>query len=150
MLMSDEFVRAEDRYRREILQDQNQVMPRSRGKRTIAGLALAGAIVLAACGAPAEADTAAVAPAIPTPSAILTDPGPTWEPNLKAVQETLTAPRVEFGGMAAPSWQPNRTVLEQVLSEPETGTLNNSEPFGYPNYGRLESYLGSQPRSGIR
>lgn len=65
------------------------------------------------------------------PSAILTDPGPSWEPGSNATAATIVAekpevvdPATEFGGTAAPGW--------------------------HPNHGRLETYLGGDPASGPR
>ncbi len=66
-----------------------------------------------------------------TPSAILTDPGPSWEPRSNPAGPTVVPetrptvdPETEFSGMPAPGW--------------------------HPNYGRLESYVGADPSSGPR
>ena len=158
MLMSNEFVRAEDNYRRQVLQDQYQTETKGRAGKTVTALVVAGAIALAACGVPAEGDVGAAN----TQSAILVDNGPTWEPNQAMLEEILNpqesdaevlAARIEtkeFGPMPAPSWQPSQAALDAVFRQPDTGSVNNTEPFGHPNYGRLENYLGAQPSTGIR
>ncbi|MGD2059696.1 MAG: hypothetical protein PVF87_02415 [Acidimicrobiia bacterium] len=156
--MSYEFVKAEDNYRREVLRDQNRAETKGRARKTVAALLVVGAVALAACGAPAGADTGKVAN---TESAILTDNGPTWEPNRALLEETLNpqesdvevmAARIEapeYGPMAAPSWQPDTDAVEEGIESDPDG-INDIEPFGHPNYGRLETYLGAQPSSGIR
>jgi len=151
MLMSNEFVTAEDKYRREALRDQNQNGTKTgRAGRTVTVLLVAGAVALAACGVPQDAD-GGVANVSRTPSAILTDPGPPWQPNFPAiVPVSPLAPAIEFGGMAAPSWQPNQKALEEILGVPDTGVIGESEPTGHPNYGRLATYLGEEPASGPR
>lgn len=76
----------------------------------------------------------------------------------------IVVPEIEFGGLAAPTWQPNWGAIESVRPDRhwfgqtppsatpdiDTGGLNNTEPFGNPNYGRLDTYLGSEPTSGPR
>jgi hypothetical protein len=151
-------LKAEDKYRREVLRDQYQTEAKGRAGKAVTALVVAGAIALAACGVPVEADTGA---ALNTQSAILTDNGPSWEPNAALLDEILNAQErntevlaarieaSEFGPMAAPSWQPNTGAVE-ATTEPAPGAVNDTEPFGHPNYGRLETYLGTQPSSGIR
>jgi hypothetical protein len=152
-------LKAEDKYRREVLRDQYQTEAKGRAGKAVTALVVAGAIALAACGVPVEADTGA---ALNTQSAILTDNGPSWEPNAALLDEILNAQErntevlaarieaSEFGPMAAPSWQPSHGAVDAVFRRPDTGSVNDTEPFGHPNYGRLETYLGAQPASGIR
>lgn len=151
-------LKAEDNYRRELLRDQRHTDTKGRAARTVAALVLVGAMALAACGAPVEADAGNPAD---TQSAILSDNGPTWEPYRALLEEILTieesdlevmAARIEapeYGPMAAPSWQPSRDALGS-FSEVDTGSVSNTEPFGHPNYGRLDTYLGTERLSGIR
>jgi hypothetical protein len=151
-------LQAEGKYRREVLRDQNRTTERRVGK-TVTTLVLVGALALAACGVPVEANTGAAAdPA----SAILTDNGPTWEPNRAMLEAILTgrgsADEVlgteveedELGVMPAPSWQPSQKALGEFLPQPNAGSVNDTEPFGHPNYGRLATYLGAETTSGPR
>lgn len=138
MLMSNEFVRAEDKYRRERLQDQRQKRIGKVGK-FVTVLAV-GALVLAACGIPAESEAGAV-----NVSPILADPGPSWQPSLDAINPSLGAPLpIEFGGMPAPIGDP----IRKASQDPEFGPAE--APQGHPNYGRLESYLGNETQTGPR
>lgn len=148
MLFTQEAIKAEDKYRREVLRDQYQTQPTGRARKAVVALAVAGAVALAACGIPAETEVGApnVADGL---SSILTDPGPSWAPNLAAI--TPVAPTIEFGGMPAPgSWQSIETVVMSAHLETDTGSVNNTEPFGHPNYGRLQTYLGATTATGPR
>jgi hypothetical protein len=149
MLFIQEAIKAEDKYRREVLRDQYQTKS-GRGGKTVATLVVAGAIALAACGIPAETEAGAPNVATDGPSSILTDPGPSWAPNLPG-PVSPAAPTIEFGGMPAPgSWQSIETVVMSAHLEADTGSVNNTEPFGHPNYGRLQTYLGVQSVTGPR
>lgn len=137
-------LKAEDKYRRDVLRDQYQTKNEAGIAKTVAALVVAGAIVLAACGIPSEADSGAVSSVTGTRS-FLADPGPVWSPNL-----SVLIPAAEFGGMAAPGWQPNLDAITTVRPQVETNTIRDTEPPGPPNYGRLETALGAAPAHGPR
>jgi len=161
MLFTQEAIRAEDKYRREALRDQNQTQAKGRARTAVVGFVVAGAIVLAACGIPAET--------APEVSPILADNGPSWAPDFGALAPSPTAPPLELGIMAAPvgppmfipapeygpmpapgSWQSIETVVLSAHLEADEASVNNTEPFGHPNYGRLQTYLGIQSVPGPR
>jgi hypothetical protein len=161
MLFTPEAIRAEDKYRREALRDQNQTQPKGRARTAVVALVVAGAIALAACGIPAET--------APEVSAILADNGPSWAPDFGALTPSAAAPALELGIMAAPvgppmlipvpeygpmpapgSWQSIPTFVLSAHLEADADSVNNTEPFGHPNYGRLQTYLGVQSVPGPR
>lgn len=122
MLIGNEFVKAEDKYRREKLRDQNT------GKSSmvkVATLATAVAMVLATSGTAIanDADTA-------TAQAVARDDAPAWEPNGDLLDvvlnaEVKSATVVVDSRHLGPSWSPNRTLLEEIVgsgySEPASG-----------------------------
>jgi hypothetical protein len=147
MLFTPEAIKAEDKYRREILRDQYQTQPTRRARNVVVALVVAGAVALAACGIPAETEVGAPNVITDQPSSILTDPGPSWAPNLPGP----VIPTIEFGGMPAPgSWQSIETAVLSAHVEADMGSVNNTEPVGHPNYGRLQTYLGAQSVTGPR
>jgi len=149
MLFTQEAIEAEDKYRREVLRDQNQTQPKGRTRTAVFALVVAGAVALAACGIPAETEVGAPTVVTREAPSILTNPGPSWAPNLAAI--TPVAPGIEFGGMPAPgSWQSIETAVLSAHLETDTGSVNNTEPFGHPNYGRLQTYLGATTAAGPR
>jgi hypothetical protein len=129
MLLSNDFVKAEHKYRMETIRDQHK--PASGKFATTAGAVVVAALLtaaLAACGVPQEGDTGAA-----VGSRVFQDQAPSWQPNERLLRDFLRSyhsssqvvvPAVEFGGMAAPTWE--------------------------PNYGRLETLLGANPTFGPR
>lgn len=99
---------------------------------TVAVVAASGTALILAAGlwlAPGNAQESTTVGN--SPSAILTDPGPSWEPRSNPAGPAIAPetqpdvdPETEFSGMPAPEWQ--------------------------PNYGRLETYVGADPSSGPR
>lgn len=153
MLMSNDFIKAYDKYRREVLRDQYQNSGGNRGRT--ATLILVAAMIVAACGIAVETGTGTV-----SSNLAVRDVAPTWEPNqslLDPILETQAivgislAPQIEFGGMAAPSWQPDYTKLETSMDRnEETQSVANTEPPGTPNHGLLKAIVGAEPASGPR
>lgn len=53
-------------------------------------------------------------------------------------------------------WDINTSALQRIglsssaSAAPGGDIIKDSEPFGYPNYGRLETYIGGRPESGVR
>lgn len=96
MLIGNDFVRAEDKYRREVLRDQYQTRSTGRVGKTVAALVVAGAIVLAACGTAVDTETKTEAATadVGVPAVVIqTSPKP----------QTLEE---RFSGVPAPDWHP--------------------------------------------
>lgn len=155
MLIGNDFVNAEDKYRRQVLRDQ---YPHKRLNDTRAGLAMVVtamvvAVLLAACGRPEEA----AAPVIASSQSIQ-DVAPAWNPTalLESILATYSGDITavhdpEFGGKPAPAWLPNAARLRAIRGALEvTQSVGNTKPHGTPNYGLLQSILGSEPTSGPR
>lgn len=100
MLMSNEFVKAEDKYRRESLRDQYQTDAKGRVGKAVTALVVAGAIALAACGVPAQGSGAVQS----TPAKVTTD-----------LEHA-------FSGTPAPMPQGSRGLMSAILG-PETADL---------------------------
>lgn len=136
-----------------LLRDQSKKKASTTGAsvgKTLTALVAVGALALAACGIPQETDSAAVT-VNRKPSAMQIDPGPPWQPDVPAIAPVPSvAPAIEFGGMTTPSWEPEMKKLEEILGTPDTGVIGDSEPTGHPNSGRLATYLGEGPASGPR
>ncbi|HEX6299749.1 MAG TPA: hypothetical protein VF148_04720 [Acidimicrobiia bacterium] len=151
--MSDDFIKAEDKYRREVLRDQYQDKGGNVG--ITAALILVAAMIVAACGTAVETGTGTV-----SSNQAVRDVAPVWEPNHSMLDSILEAqatvgislaPPIEFGGMAAPSWQPDFSKLEKIMDrDEETQAVGNTEPSGTPNYALLERIVGAEPASGPR
>lgn len=150
MLLSYEFIKAENEYRRERFRDQSK--PGTRTLEKTAATILVFALILTACGVAVETEPE------PVHQTGLIDQGPAWQPNYELLERVIRGattrnhagvPTIEFGGMAAPGWQPNPEALESI-TRPGQGAVNNIEPTWHPNYGRLETRLGGKANSGLR
>lgn len=103
MLTTYSHLKAEDKYRRDALRDQYQMEKKGRIGKVVATLVVAGAVVLAACGAVADTRTIAQSQSV-------NDIAPNWQPNVKLLEEILgddEQPVTEPGGIGAPNWKPN-------------------------------------------
>lgn len=101
MLMSNEFVKAEDKYRRELLRDQYQSETTGRVGKIVAVLVVAGAFLLTACGVPSDSNPGA---GVTTAPEVTTQQGSAGEVTV-APAEPKT-PEEEFSGVPAPDWHP--------------------------------------------
>ena len=166
--VSEEAVRAEDKYRRNLLRDQNQTSGNVKRAVGVIVIASAMALVLAACGVPVDNDGAAIqAPTQPN-SQLETPAAPGWQPN-PAITGGGVVIVPEFGGMPAPigradtsgfladygvfsgpTHQPNQKALQEVLGI-DTSVFEG--PTHQPDLAKLESILNgsySTPASGPR
>lgn len=100
MLMSNDFVKAEDKYRRSFLRDQYQTESTGRASKVVAVLVVAGALLLAACGDPNETQSGAEgATEVTTAQGSAGDVTVVPAPEQKTLEE-------EFSGVPAPDWHP--------------------------------------------
>jgi len=112
MLMSNEFVKAEDKYRRDLLRDQYQAESTGKVGKVVAVLVVAGALLLAACGDPNETQSGAEgATEVTTAQGSAGDVTVVPAPEQKTLEE-------EFSGVPAPDWHPKYGRLP--LAEHET------------------------------
>lgn len=147
MLFTESAIRAEDKYRREVLRDQYQRTSKVGMAAKAAGLVVVASMVLAACGIPADNQTGA-------PQQTNTfDNGPTWQPNTELLDEVLgrqivEIPAVEFGGMVAPIGTPDQADIESVLPQAfDAGVF--SGPTWDPNRIALGEVLNPQTDHGV-
>lgn len=112
MLMSNQFVKAEDKCRRDLLADHYQSKPAGRVGKVVAGLVVAGALLLAACGDPNETQSGAEGA-----SEVTTAQGSAGDVTVVPAPERKT-PEEEFSGVPAPDWHPQYGSLP--LAEHET------------------------------
>lgn len=120
MLLSNEFVKAEDKYRRDLLRDQYQSEPTGRpGKvgKVVAVLVVAGALLLAACGAPTDSNPGADGTVA---TEVTTEQESAGGATVVPAGETMT-PEEEFSGVAAPDWHPKYGRLPLTEQESRSG-----------------------------
>lgn len=121
MLMSNEFVRAEHKYRAEVLRDQYQSESTGRVGKVFTVLVVAGALLLAACGTPVDTNNGADQ----QPDSTVAKPQDQESSGAAQVlpaREEMT-PEEEFSGVPAPDWHPSygRLPLAETF-ERESGT----------------------------
>ena len=114
MLMSNQFVKAEDEYRRDLLRDHYQSAPTSRAGKVVAVLVVAGALLLAARGNPANTNPGAEGT---NATEATMEQGSAGEVTVTPAPEKKT-PEEEFSGVPAPDWHPKYGRLP--LAEHET------------------------------
>jgi hypothetical protein len=112
MLMSNEFVKAEDKYRRDLLRDQYQAESTGKIRKVVVVLVVAGALLLAACGDPNETQSGGEGA-----TEVTTAQGSAGDVTVVPAQEQKTLEE-EFSGVAAPDWHPKYGRLP--LAEHET------------------------------
>lgn len=105
MLMSNEFVRTEHKYRGEALRDHYQSEPTGKVGKAVTALVVAGALFLAACGTPTDTNTGADQPSDST-VAQPQEQGSAGVAQVLPAREEMT-PEEEFSGVPAPDWHPN-------------------------------------------
>jgi len=113
MLIGNEFVKAEDKYRRELLRDQYQSEPSGKVGKIVAILVVAGALLLAACGIPSDSNSLAGGT---VEAVVTTEPTPAGDVIVVPAREEKTLEE-EFSGVTAPDWHPKNghlTVVEQT------------------------------------
>ncbi len=125
MLIGEDFLKAEHKYRRELLRDQNQKAKMGSFAKA-ATLIFVASLMLATCGIPAEDGAAETVEPSATDLAIARDGAPTWEPNRSLLDEILSAQRqtevleigvaADVGVFAGPTWDPDYGRLEKVLN----------------------------------
>ena len=134
MLIGEDFLKAEHKYRGELLRDQYQ-KPKMSSIAKAATLIVVVSIFLAACGIPVEVQSGARVEPSATDAAIARDAAPTWDPDYEALDEILgaygrtsvaeTSIVADFGVFTGPSWEPDRALLESILNrqvdEPSSG-----------------------------
>lgn len=117
MLIGNEFVKAEDKYRREHLRDQYQAESTGRVGKVVAVLVVAGALLLAACGDFGEDQSGREGT---TATEVTTEEGSAGgvavvpAPAEKTLEE-------EFSGVPAPDWHPNYGRLPMADHETRSG-----------------------------
>jgi hypothetical protein len=117
MLMSNEFVRAEDKYRRDLLRDQYQTQTTGRVGKVVAVLVVAGALLLAACGDPGDTNPGARET---TATEATTEQGSADDVTVVPAPEKKT-PEEEFSGVSAPDWHPMYGRLPLAEHETRSG-----------------------------
>ena len=117
MLIGNEFVKAEDNYRRELLRDQYQSESTSPLRKVVAVLVIAGALLLAACGIPSDGNSGADETGAPV---VTTEPTPAGDVTVAPGAETKT-PEEEFSGVPAPDWHPSYGRLPLAQHENRAG-----------------------------
>lgn len=101
MLMSNEFVEAEAKYRRDLLRDNYQSAPTAKVGKVVAVLVVAGTLLLAACGDPRESNPGA---GETTPTEVTSVQDSARDVTGPAGEET--SPEEKFSGVPAPGWDP--------------------------------------------
>ncbi|HEX6299679.1 MAG TPA: hypothetical protein VF148_04365 [Acidimicrobiia bacterium] len=118
--MSNEFVRAEHKYRGEVLRDQYQSEPTGKVGKVVAVLVVAGALLLAACGTPTDTDPGADQPSDST-VVQSQDQESSGAVQVLPAREEMTSEE-EFSGIPAPDWHPTYGRLPLAKSSKrETG-----------------------------
>lgn len=117
MLIGNEFVRAEDKYRRDLLRDQYQSESSGRVGKVVAVLVVAGALILAACGDPGDADLGVTRT---TATEATTDQGSAGDVTIVPAQEKKSLEE-EFSGVPAPDWHPKYGRLPLAVHETRSG-----------------------------
>ncbi len=90
MLIGEDFLKAEHKYRGELLRDQYQ-KPKMSSLAKAATLIVVVSILLAACGTPVEVQSATRVEPSATDAAIARDAAPAWDPDYEALDEILGA-----------------------------------------------------------
>ncbi len=158
MLIGEDFLKAEHKYRGELLRDQYQ-KPKMSSLAKAATLIVVVSILLAACGIPAENQAGARMDISATDAAIARDKAPTWEPDRARLESILneqaqvsvagTSVVADVGVFAGPTWRPNYGRLDSVLSQyADFGGFTG--PTWDPDRARLETILNPQQPSGPR
>jgi hypothetical protein len=158
MLIGEDFLKAEHKYRGELLRDQYQ-KPKMSSLAKAATLIVVVSILLAACGIPVDNEAWARMEPSATETAIVRDEGPSWEPNYSLLESILneqdqasvagTSVVADVGVFAGPTWQPDMAKLDSILSQyADFGVFTG--PAGEPDRARLESILNPQQPSGPR
>lgn len=115
MLMSNEFVKAEDKYRRDFLRDQYQAESTGKVGKVVAVLVVAGALLLAACGDPNETQSGGEGA-----TEVTTAQGSGGDVTVVPVPERKTLEE-EFSGVPAPDWHPKYGHLPLAQHETRSG-----------------------------
>ncbi|MCZ6456082.1 MAG: hypothetical protein O6650_02405 [Actinobacteria bacterium] len=158
MLIGEDFLKAEHKYRGELLRDQYQ-KPKMSSLAKAATLIVVVSILLAACGTPVEVQSATRVEPSATDAAIARDAAPAWDPDYEALDEILgaygrtsvagTSVIADFGVFAGPTWQPDMAKLDSILN-PQTDVGVFTGPSWEPDRGRLETILNPHQRAGPR
>lgn len=123
MLIGEDFLKAEEKYRRErIGRDARQG---GWYMRAVGALVVAS-MLLVACGAPADS-TPDEAQSVARP-VVVQDHAPAWQPSQTLLASILEGEEqdapAEIGGTRAPSWDPNYAALQSYMTAeqaPKTG-----------------------------
>ncbi len=158
MLIGEDFLKAEHKYRGELLRDQYQ-KPKMSSLAKAATLIVVVSILLAACGIPVDSEARARVEPSATETAIVRDEGPSWEPNYSLLESILneqdqasvvgTSVVADFGVFAGPTWQPDMAKLDSILN-PQTDVGVFTGPSWEPDRGRLETILNPHQPAGPR